>query len=139
MATQLITKTPIFAGKEEAAKGNGLTAEDFIAAVENLTATQAWDVTQASAAAISYLNGTARTWFEDVLTLSNPVGQAAARASFVDFKRLFVREYYGLKSTFDLAVDWHNLKQAEKEAVATFSACLRLCQSTARSNVDLRP
>ena len=126
----IIIKAPQFHGITEAQAKTGSSAEDFIGQIENLIGTQAWTNEQAAGHAISYLNGSARTWFFDALKMVEPANRLAALTSFVAFRALFVRYFFAIRTTFDLSVDWTGLKQKDRENIQTFG--LRVAASMSK-------
>ena len=117
----IIITAPAFHGKAED-KGTGTTPEDFIAQVENLRATHGWDNATTARNAVAYLHGQARLWFSSSLLMMDRAAHAAAGQDFRLFKREFVDNYYDVKSAFDLSVDWHGLKQKDRETARVFAA-----------------
>jgi hypothetical protein len=122
----IIIHAPVFFGKGDK---QGSSPEDFIAQVENLRDTQAWGEPETAKAAITYLNGDARSWFFDALTMECKVDRDFAKTNYTAFRVLFVQEYFALKTTFDLTVDWHNLKQMDKEPVGGFANRVSIAMS----------
>ena len=126
----IIIKAPQFHGTDEALAKTGSTAEDFIGQVENLMATQRWTDEQAAGHAISYLNGSARTWFFDALKMVEAAPRLVALTSFTAFRALFVRYFFSIRTTFDLSVDWTGLKQKDRENIQAFG--LRVAASMSK-------
>jgi hypothetical protein len=118
---QVIVKAPIFHGKKEAEAKLGCTAEDFIAQVDNLTASNTWSDQVAAGNAISYLNGAARFWWAESLDSIDPAGKTAATTSYAAFSTLFKEWFFSVKDTHDLSVDWTGLKQRGNEPVVDFA------------------
>lgn len=124
MANNVILKEPLFYGKSDFAQAKrGVKAEDFIDRVEHFqrTSNPVWTDAVAVGHAISYLRDGAAQWFNKSLRVLAPADHARASNSFLAFKALFIRNFFEVKSVEDLGVDWHNLKQLERETVREFA------------------
>ena len=119
---QVVLQEPLFYGsllRGNPDHGKGLKAEDFISRVEDFQLNSAWDDATTAARAISYLRAEAREWFEG-LKLTAPAQHDLARDNFRVFRTEFVQSYFKVKSTHDLGIDFHNIKQKEGESAHTF-------------------
>ena len=119
MANNFFLTEPTFYGRGEL---KGLTAEDFIERVEAFKANHTWNDAQTAAHAISYLRGPAQQWFLHALAVVNAEKQTAAKADYTTFRKVFINEFFEVKSTTDLGVDWHSLRQMDKETVRQFAS-----------------
>ena len=118
-ANHLLYQEPLFYGGKT--PQNGLSAEDFIARVDNLQRSHTWNDAVAAANAITYLRGDAADYFTTGLRSRNRATWEAARGGYIAFRRHFVHMYFKISSTGDLSIDHANLRQTDKEDALTFA------------------
>jgi hypothetical protein len=116
----MVTQEPRFYGTSEAKEGKGLTAEDFIARIQDLKESGNWGEAETAVKAISWLRNSAYQFFNTGLRLSDRRKYDAVRNGWAAFKTEFSKRYFEVKVSTDLSMDWHNLKQLEKETAQEF-------------------